>query len=104
MEWSRFLRVYDMALVQEIVVSQLQYDAFQDSNINTFQASSTHLVAEEAARDVDLFTSYNDNLLTRENLFGYNRCQPAEEMAFTVNDDWAGGDSSHGRSLDKMFE
>jgi len=41
-----------MAFVKEVVIAEL--------------------VAEEAARDVDLLASYNDDLLAAEDLLGYN--------------------------------
>ena len=57
--------------------------------------NGAHFVAEEAARDVNLFASYNNNLLPRQNLLGDDGCQPAKQVAFTVNDDWAGGEGRH---------
>ena len=49
----------------------------------------THLVTEEAARDVDLLAPHNDNLLAVQNLLGDNRGQPAKKMALAINDDGA---------------
>jgi len=49
-ERARFFGVDDMAFVKEVVI--------------------TELVAEEAARDVDLLASHNDNLLAVEDLLG----------------------------------
>jgi len=66
---ARFLRVHNVAFVEEIVVSQL--------------------VAEEAARDVDLLAPDNDYLLAAENLLRDNRSEPTQKMAFAINDDGA---------------
>lgn len=40
--------------------------------------NATCLVPEEAAADVDLLATYNDNLLARENLFGDNGRKTAQ--------------------------
>jgi len=50
MERARFFRVDDMAFVKEVVIAEL--------------------VAEEAAGDVDLLASHNDDLLAVEDLLG----------------------------------
>lgn len=45
---------------------------------------STHFVTEKAARDVDLLTSHNYDLLTRKNLLGDDGGQSAQEMALAI--------------------
>ena len=57
-----------------------------------------HLVAEEAARDVDLLAPHNDNLLPTQNLLGDNGCQPAQEMALAINNDGGRGEGGHRES------
>ena len=54
-----------------------------------------HLVAEEAAGDVDLLAPDYDNLLAVQNLLGDNGRQPAQEMALAINDDGARGEGGH---------
>jgi len=78
MERARFLRVYNVAFVEEVVVSQL--------------------VAEEAARNVDLLAPNNNDLLAVEDLLRDNRRQPAKKMALAINDDGGRGESGHGES------
>ena len=46
-----------------------------------------HLVAEEAARNIDLLAPHNDNLLPIQNLLGDNGRKPAQEVALAINDD-----------------
>ena len=55
-----------------------------------------HLVAEEAARDVNLFAPHYDNLLPVQNLLGDNGRKPAQKMALAINDDGARGEGGHG--------
>jgi hypothetical protein len=55
-----------------------------------------HLVAEEAARDVNLLAPDYDNLLSIQNLLGDNGRQPAQQMALAINDDGARGEGGHG--------
>ena len=55
-----------------------------------------HLVAEEAARDVNLFTPHYDNLLPIQNLLRDNGRKPAKKMALAINDDGARGEGGHG--------
>ena len=55
-----------------------------------------HLVAEEAARDVNLLAPNDDNLLAVQDLLGHNGGQPTEEMALAINDDGARGEGGHG--------
>ncbi|KAL2363957.1 hypothetical protein RJZ56_003111 [Blastomyces dermatitidis] len=45
------------------------------------------LSAEEFARDVEGFTSHNDNLLAVEQLLGHNAGQATKEMSLAVDDD-----------------
>ena len=56
----------------------------------------SHLVAEEATRNVNLLTPHNDNLLPAQNLLGDNGCKPAQKMALAINDDGARGEGGHG--------
>lgn len=42
--------------------------------------------AEEFARDVECFTSDNDNLLTVQKLFRDNRCKTSEQVTLAVDD------------------
>ena len=58
-----------------------------------------HLVAEEAARDVDLLAPDDDDLLAVQNLLGHDRGQPSEEMSLAINDDGGRGESGHGESI-----
>ena len=56
----------------------------------------THLVAEEAARNVDLLAPDDDNLLAIQNLLRDYRGQPSEQMALAINDDGGRGEGGHG--------
>ena len=60
-----------------------------------------HLVAEEAAGDVDLLTPYNNNLLAAQDLLGYDRGQPTKQMALAVNDDGGRGEGRHAGSVER---
>ena len=57
-----------------------------------------HLVAEEAARDIDLLAPDNCDFLARQDLLGDNGGQPSKEMTLAINDDGAGGKCGHGES------
>ena len=46
-----------------------------------------HLVPEEAARDVDLLTPHDCNLLAVENLLGDDRGQSTKEVPLAINND-----------------
>lgn len=62
--------------MKEVMVAQL----FHNTKLSIHSIVSeryTYLVTEEAAGDVDLLTPYHHNLLTRKNLLGDNRRQPA---------------------------
>jgi hypothetical protein len=56
----------------------------------------TYLVPEEAARNVDLLASHDDDFLAGENLLGDNRGQPTEEMALAIYDDRQRRECGHG--------
>ena len=45
------------------------------------------LVAEEAARDVELLATDNDDLLTVQSLLGNDGSETTKKMALAVNDD-----------------
>ena len=57
-----------------------------------------HLVAEEAAGNVDLLAPDDNNLLTVEDLLRDNRSKATQKMALAVNDDGGGGEGGHGAS------
>lgn len=61
------------------------------------------LSAEEFARDVEGFTSHNDNLLAIEQLLGHGAGQATKEMPLAVDDDlYPSKDSSQfSKSLSK---
>ena len=57
-----------------------------------------HLVAEEAAGNVDLLAPDDNNLLAVEDLLRDNRSKATQKMALAVNDDGGGGEGGHGAS------
>ena len=57
-----------------------------------------HLVAEEAAGNVDLLAPDDNNLLAVEDLLRDNRSKAAQKMALAVNDNGGGGECGHGAS------
>ena len=57
-----------------------------------------HLVAEEAAGNVDLLAPDDNNLLAVEDLLRDNRSKTAEKMALAINDNGGGGEGGHGAS------
>ena len=61
-----------------------------------------HLVAEEAAGNVDLLAPDDNNLLAVEDLLRDNRSKPAKKMALAVNDNGGGGDGGHGASVPRI--
>lgn len=85
MEGTRFFGIYNVTFMQEVMVAKLYMHTIRLRNRNIisqrmFEDDSewqyeAHLVAEEAARDVDLLASNNGNLLTREDLFCNNACK-----------------------------
>jgi len=81
MEGTRLLGIDNVPFVQVIVEPQL--------------------VTEEAAADVDLLTSNNNDLLACKNLLGNNRSQTAQEVAFAINDDRSCGERGHSGALRK---
>jgi hypothetical protein len=52
-------------------------------NINTILLT---LVAEEAARNIELFAADNDNLLSVEGLLSNNRSETTEKVTLAVDD------------------
>ena len=58
-----------------------------------------HLVAEEAARDVNLLAPDDDNLLAVQNLLRHDRRKPSEEMALAINNDGGRGEGGHRESV-----
>ena len=90
-EGAGFFGVDNVAFVEEVVVAQLRNQCKSSCEMrpNSVNWYVTHLVTEEAARDVDLLAPHNDNLLAVQNLLGDNRGQPAKKMALAINDDGA---------------
>jgi len=86
-EGARLFWIYDVAFVEEIVVTELQkvtkimYSVAKSSNLGL---SGMYLVAEEAARDINLFAPDNDNFLSGENLFGDYGGKSTQEMALSI--------------------
>lgn len=60
-----------------------------------------HLVAEEAAGDVDLLAPHNDNFLAVEDLLRDYRSEPSEEVALAINYDGGRRECGHGESVSK---
>ena len=87
-----------MAFVEEVVVTKLwkatkiMYSVVESSN---FCSSGMYLVAEEAARDVNLFAPDNDNFLSAENLFGKYGGESTQEMALSINYDGGRRNGGH---------
>jgi hypothetical protein len=86
-EGARLFGIHDVAFVEEVVVTELQkatkimYSVVESSNVCS---SGMYLVAEEAARDVNLFAPDNDNFLSAENLFGNYGGESTQEMALSI--------------------
>lgn len=98
-EGAGLFGVDDVALVQEVVVPQLQrvwLNAMFLVRIDT--NPNMHLVAEETARNVNLLAPDDDNLLAVEDLLRDNRSKAAQKMALAVNDNGGGGEGGHGAS------
>lgn len=99
MEGARLFGVYNVALVKEVVVAQLNEGGSLRIEFASLNGLTRYLVAEEATRNVDLLAANDNNLLAVQDLLGDDRGQPAQKMALTINDDGAGGDSGHGESV-----
>lgn len=56
---------------------------------------SSYLVAEEAAGDVDLLASHDNDLLAGQDLLGDDRGQSTKEVTLAINDDGCRGESGH---------
>ena len=64
----------------------------------SLHARVTHLVPEEAARDVDLLAPHNDDFLAIEHLLRDNRSKPPKEVALAINNDGGRGEGGHRES------
>lgn len=62
-----------------------------------------YLVAEEAARDIDLLAAHDHNLLSTQGLLGNDGGQATEEVAFAINDNWGRGESGHDGSNEAVM-
>ena len=87
-----------MAFMEEIVVTELQKVTKAMRLVvgsPYFRSRGTHLVAEEASRDVNLFTPDNDNFLAVENLFGDYGSESTQEMALSIYHDGGRRNGGH---------
>jgi hypothetical protein len=85
--------------MEEVVVTELQKATKVTSLVlesSSFGSNGTHLVAEETARDVNLFAPDNNNFLSVENLFGDYGGESTQEMALSINYDGGRRDGGHG--------
>lgn len=90
-----------MAFVEEIVVTKLWKLTNMMSlavRSPSFGSRGMYLVAEETARDVNLFAPDNDNFLSVENLFGNNGGESTQEMALSIYYDGGRRDCGHDKS------
>lgn len=72
-EGARLFGIYDMAFVEEVVVTKLRKATKVASLVVgpwNFDSSGMYLVAKEASRDVNLFAPDNVNFLSVEDLLG----------------------------------
>lgn len=83
-----------MTLVQESVVAKL-FVAMSRYRIIE-QVQRTHLHTEEGARDVDQFSTDDNNLLSRKRLLGDDGGETTEEVSLAVNDDRRRAEGGHG--------
>lgn len=67
--------------------------------INPHSFITTNFVAEKATRNVDFFTTDNDDFLARENLLRDDGRQSAKEVALAIDDDGGRRESGHGGCL-----
>lgn len=97
-EGARLFGIHDVALVEEIVVTELQiatkimYSVVEPSDSCS---SGMYLVAEEAARDVNLFAPDNNNFLSVKDLFGNYGGESTQEMALSINYDGGRRNGGH---------
>ena len=87
MEGARLFGIHNMTFVEEIVVTKLRKATGVMCLVvepSHFRSNGTYLVAEEAARDVNLFTPDNHNFLSVENLFGDYGGESTQEMALSI--------------------
>ena len=98
MEGARLFWIHDVAFVEEVVVTELQkvtkimYSVAKSSNLGS---NGMYLVAEEAARDVNLFAPDNNNFLSVENLLGDYGSESTQEMALSIYYDGGRRNSGH---------
>ena len=86
-EGARLFGIHDVAFVEEIVVAKLQKATNTMSLVvesSYSRSRGTYLVAEEAARDVNLFAPDNNNFLSVENLFGDYGGESTQEMTLSI--------------------
>jgi len=99
-EGTRLFRIHDVAFVEEVVVTELRKATKTGSladESSYFGSSDMYLVAEEAARDVDLFAPDNDNFLSVENLFGDYGGESTQEMALSIYYDGGRRNGGHNK-------
>ena len=87
-----------MAFVEEIVITELQIATKTMHSVvesSYSRSSSMYLVAEEAARDVNLFAPDNNNFLPVKNLFGNYGGESTQEMALSINYDGGRRNGGH---------
>jgi hypothetical protein len=69
-ERARFFGVDDVAFVEEVMIAELEWDRRVRDKSHSKLKDTTYLVTEEAARDIYLLASHNDDLLAVEDLLG----------------------------------
>ena len=100
MEGAWFFRVYNMAFVEEVVVSKLvvQYKSRSPKTWIALEIS-TYFVTKEATGNVYFLASNHYNFLSRENLLGDDRGQSTKEVSLAINDDGCRRKGGHCRDL-----
>ena len=97
-EGARLFGIHDMAFVEEIVVTELHKATKVVALVvesSYFRSGNTYLVAEEAARDVNLFAPDDNNFLSVENLLGDYGSESTQEMALSIYYDGGRRNSGH---------
>ena len=96
MEGTRLFRVDDVALVEEVVVTELS-QAIQFQHFPPFPRLCTcaHLVPEEAARNVDLLAPHHNDFLPIEDLLRDDGGQSSKEVTLAINDDGSRRECGH---------
>jgi len=92
-EGAGLLGVNNVALVEEVVVAELQ-GARCCLDLEKIDIPS-YLVAEETPGDVDLLASHDYDLLAGEYLLGDDRGQSTKEVTLAINDDGCRRESGH---------